>query len=280
MNATILVCCHKKERCATQEPYMPIHVGKALTSVDLGIIGDDTGDNISEKNSSYCELTGIYWAWKNLKDADVVGLCHYRRYFDFHKQCKWGFPLTEFRTDSFDQKNLSIPTYVLDKISKGSIVVSKPQTVSTLYIQYAIHHHMEDLERLRRVVSETCDDQSLKAFDKVFYRSNKLRPFNMFIMNKKNFDEYCKWLFGIIFEFERRTCLSSYDLYQQRIYGFIAERLLNVYIEMKRPNLIEKPVIAFTNEKSYYTSATNRFQYFFRCKALDLSNLILSRITL
>lgn len=68
---------------------MPIHVGKVLhPDVDLGIQRDDTGDNISLKNSSYCELTGMYWAWKNLRGVDVIGLCHYRRYFDFYGQCR------------------------------------------------------------------------------------------------------------------------------------------------------------------------------------------------
>ena len=61
--------------------FLPIQVGRAISSVDLGIQGDDTGDNISWKNRNYCELTALYWAWKNLKEVDIIGLCHYRRYF-------------------------------------------------------------------------------------------------------------------------------------------------------------------------------------------------------
>ena len=84
MKVKILVACHKKDVMATQYPYEPIHVGKDLhLDIDLGIITDNTGDNISNKNASYCELTAMYWAWKNLKDVDVIGLCHYRRYFSF-----------------------------------------------------------------------------------------------------------------------------------------------------------------------------------------------------
>ena len=79
----ILVCAHKPDRCLLHEPYMPIQVGKAISTVDLGFAGDDTGDNISDKNRSFCELTAHYWAWKNLGEADYVGLSHYRRYFDF-----------------------------------------------------------------------------------------------------------------------------------------------------------------------------------------------------
>ena len=81
MNVKILVCCHKQDVMASQEPYMPIHVGKALhPELDLGIQGDNTGDNISEKNPLYCELTALYWVWKNV-DADYKGLFHYRRAF-------------------------------------------------------------------------------------------------------------------------------------------------------------------------------------------------------
>ncbi|MDE6435176.1 MAG: DUF4422 domain-containing protein, partial [Lachnospiraceae bacterium] len=85
----ILVACHKADPAIRQDDiYMPIQVGKALhPELDLGFQGDDTGDNISEKNGSYCELTAMYWAWKNLpKDVDIVGLCHYRRYFNLNSR--------------------------------------------------------------------------------------------------------------------------------------------------------------------------------------------------
>ena len=83
----ILVACHKADpNIRHDDIYMPIQVGKALhPELDLGFQCCHTGDNISEKNGSYCELTALYWAWKNLKDVDYIGLCHYRRYFDFSK---------------------------------------------------------------------------------------------------------------------------------------------------------------------------------------------------
>ena len=80
----ILVCCHKPDYFKSDDVYMPIHVGKAISKYELGIQDDVTGDNISKENPSCCELTGMYWAWKNLKNVDVIGLCHYRRYFDFN----------------------------------------------------------------------------------------------------------------------------------------------------------------------------------------------------
>ena len=101
-----MVCCHKKDIMAVQEPYLPIQLGKTLTDVDLGITTDNTGDNISYKNLSFCELTGVYWAWKNLKNTDVIGLCHYRRYFDFHGRCQSFKPYTTYPSSSFPNIDL------------------------------------------------------------------------------------------------------------------------------------------------------------------------------
>ena len=78
-NIKILVAAHKKYWMPSDEMYLPIQVGHAIADVNIGYQPDDTGENISAKNANYCELTGIYWAWKNL-DADYIGLVHYRRY--------------------------------------------------------------------------------------------------------------------------------------------------------------------------------------------------------
>ena len=79
----IIVCAHKAdEHIKTDEPYFPLQVGKELHPLlDLGFACDNTGDNISSKNPSYCELTALYWGWKNIHDVEYLGLNHYRRYF-------------------------------------------------------------------------------------------------------------------------------------------------------------------------------------------------------
>ena len=125
--AKIIVCCHKQDVMATQEPYLPIHVGKMLSSADLDIQSDAEGENISAKNRSYCELTGMYWAWKNLKNVDVIGLCHYRRYFDFHGQCDKVMPETPFKTEDFKKMDLSVPQSVIDSLHDGESYVAKPR---------------------------------------------------------------------------------------------------------------------------------------------------------
>lgn len=78
-NIKILIAAHKPYWMPKDPVYLPLHVG-AEGKPDLGYTKDNTGDNISAKNPNFCELTGLYWAWKNL-DADYLGLVHYRRYF-------------------------------------------------------------------------------------------------------------------------------------------------------------------------------------------------------
>ena len=79
----ILVACHKPAYVPENPLLCPIQVGAALSREHMqGMLHDDEGIHISEKNRSYCELTAIYWAWKNL-EADYYGLFHYRRYFSF-----------------------------------------------------------------------------------------------------------------------------------------------------------------------------------------------------
>ena len=73
------IMAHKKFQVPDKNGYIPLQVGSALNE-DLGYQKDDTGIQISAKNKTYCELTGMYWIWKNIQ-CDNVGICHYRRYF-------------------------------------------------------------------------------------------------------------------------------------------------------------------------------------------------------
>ena len=104
----IIVCCHKDDIKASSDVYLPLHVGKAISNKELNITCDNDGENISAKNLSYCELTGLYWAWKNLKDVDYIGLCHYRRYFDFHGIGRRLFPISTLPTEAFVSTDLSL----------------------------------------------------------------------------------------------------------------------------------------------------------------------------
>lgn len=258
-NCKILVCCHKKDIMATDTPYFPIHVGKSLSDVDLGIPGDDTGENISAKNGSYCELTGMYWAWKNLKDADVVGLCHYRRYFDFHGQCRPAVPYTAFPTSSFASVDLSVPEDIIRRAFSGEVFIARPRNYRyNLMVEYCVSHVSDDFRVLRQVIKESQPAEIQEAFFQIFYQGNKLSHYNMFLMRKDLFDSYCSWLFPILDEVERRTDVSHYNSIQKRIYGYMSERLLNVWLAAYKGKVVKTPVIWFTDADEpmrYYSPA-------------------------
>ena len=93
----ILVCAHKDTFVKNDKLYIPIQVGKETSNCSLNFQGDNEGDNISKRNESYCELTAHYWAWKNLKEFDIIGLCHYRRYFKLEDSL-FSFPRKIFKT--------------------------------------------------------------------------------------------------------------------------------------------------------------------------------------
>jgi len=205
----IVVAAHKPYRMPGDGVYLPLHVG-AAGKPDIGYARDDVGDNISTKNANWCELTGLYWAWKNLK-ADAVGLVHYRRHFKGAHGIASGGELEAV-------------------LETADVILPKKRNyfIETTYSQYAHAHHAVDLDATREVLLER-DPDSLAAFDAVM-QSTAGHRFNMFVMKRPFFDAYCAWLFDVLFELERRLDISSYSQYDARVFGFVAERLLDVWL--------------------------------------------------
>ena len=221
MNIKILIATHKDYRMPKDSMYFPIHVGKDLAAFTLPFAGDNTGNHISHKNKSFCELTALYWAWKNL-NADYIGLAHYRRHFVLHKP---GL----FCRDKF-AKILS-STQVEPLLNSTSVILPKQRNyfIETNYSQFIHAHPAESMEVTKQIIEEKYPDY-LSAFEQVMQRTTAHR-FNMLIMKKEILHDYCSWLFSILFELENRLDISSYNTYNQRIFGFISERLLDVYLE-------------------------------------------------
>ena len=260
----IIVCCHKKDVMATQDPYLPIHVGKSLSAVALEIQADNDGVNISDKNVSYCELTGLYWAWKNLEDVDVIGLSHYRRYFDFHSQCISHLPHTAFHTNDFDKIDLSIPQEIIEGVKDGIVYTAAPRVYNrSLHANYCEEHISDDIRILEKYIFENLDIKYAKAYFKVMHQNNKLMPYNMFLMSWRDFDAYCSWLFHLLQEIENRIDISHYTPVQRRIFGYMAERLLNVWLEANKFQICHKPVIWFSDDDASLKNPS-RFRMFCR----------------
>ena len=212
--------------------YLPLHVGREGKQ-ELGYVGDNTGDNISKKNANFCELTGLYWAWKNLQ-CDYIGLCHYRRYFCSGSYSK---SVESKRKAIFHRQDYEA------LLKQYDVVLPKKRNyyIETVRSQYEHAHNKRDLDECERIIAEKYPEYS-EAFTTVMGRT-KLHILNMFAMKKELFDEYCTWLFDILFELEKRIDISGYDQYQARVFGFVAERLFNVWLEKQNLHIYESGII-------------------------------------
>ena len=248
MTVQMIVATHKEYRMPADPLYLPVQAGRALHA-PLPYIGDDSGSNISEKNANYCELTCLYWAWKNL-DADAVGLCHYRRYFAGKRfGDNWSRLLTGEQAEKLMQKtDLILPR-------------KRNYYIETGYSQYAHAHHEEDLIMTRAILEEKWPD-FVPAFDRTLGRTMGHR-FNMFLMKRSLLDRYCDWLFAVLAELEKRLDITAYSDYDRRVFGFIGERLLDVWVETEQISYLECPVIHMESQQWLKTgSAFLKRKYF------------------
>lgn len=221
MDIKILIATHKKYQMPKSNFYFPIHVGKH-DKKDMGYIGDDTGENISYKNKNYCELTALYWGWKNL-ECDYIGLVHYRRHFS--SQSMLGQIIKK-------KENLILNDNEIKYLIKNNNVIlpkKRNYFIETIYDHYANTHYKEHLDITRDIIEKYNSDY-LTAYDKVVQRK-KAHMFNMFIMKKNLADEYSEWLFFILSKLEEKINLEEYDDFQARLFGRVSEILLNVWIE-------------------------------------------------
>ena len=222
--------------------FLPIQAGAAIHEPILGYQPDNEGDNISAKNPNFCELTCHYWAWKNLKNVDIVGLNHYRRYFDFTRKLPYFSADKHFiPTDEFLKKEYIFPD--LERLfQKYDIIlpVARHWRVSNTQ-QYGDYHIAKDWEMLRQIIIER-HPEYIHTFEKTMDYSNKSVGYNMFITHWKHFDAYSEWLFDILFEVERRVPPID-DPIQSRIYGYMSERLINIFCEHYKLKIKHVPLI-------------------------------------
>lgn len=204
---TLYVVTHKKiERKIPERTVIGVGENKDIEGADLY---DNTGDNISERNVFYCELTALYWIWKN-DLSDIIGLEHYRRQF-------------------YNNKVIMDKRTVQKLLEKNDVIVpNKCNLVQSVYHNYAKEHFEQDLLITQKIISEKYPEY-IDGFYQL-KRTNKMYMCNMFIAKREFVDNYCKWLFDILFELERNVDLSKRCNYQKRMFGFISERLFNVYL--------------------------------------------------
>lgn len=236
MNIKVLVATHKKYEMPTDDSlYLPIFVGKTLhPDASLPYTGDNSGVNISEKNTSYNELTALYWAWKNL-NADVIGLDHYRRYMSLSKDKSISKVLTRNEIEGL--------------LTNVDIILPKKRNyiIQSNYNHYVHAHHSDPLDETSKIIHDQYPEYFL-AFENVM-KSKSAHMFNMFIMKKDKFDEYCEWLFNILYLLEDKIDTSEYDAYEKRVYGFVSELLLDVWLETNGYSYKEVNLVHMESQK-------------------------------
>ena len=237
MNIKIIIATHKKYIMPKDAMYLPLQVG-AEKNNDIGYQKDNEGINISEKNPNFCELTGLFWAWKNLK-ADYIGLVHYRRYFTAKKIVP-------------KEENKKIKIIINKKeteklLNKTDVILPKKRNyfIENLWDHYKHTLYIEPLEKTEQIIKIKYPDY-YSEFEKI-HKRRKAHMFNMFIMKKEIMDEYCEWLFSILFELEKNEDANKYDKFHARFYGRISELLLDVWINKNKIKYVETKVIDMEN---------------------------------
>lgn len=205
----------------------------------FGDILDNSGDNISIKNKYWVETTGIYWIWKSCK-FDIKGHTQYRRFLSVN------------------------PDFVANILEDYDIILASPISFRTpLERIYAGTHNINDLHDCEKIIKKQFREYS-NAYDFVIKQNDKLYFSNSFIAKREIYDGLCEFCFGVLEEFEKMHKFTCYeDVYeyeskyfnnfsiskqtlkdfkdghpeiddmakiQSMVFGYLFERLLNVYI--------------------------------------------------
>lgn len=228
MDVKVIVAAHKPYEMPEDPMYLPVQVG-AAGKESIGFQRDDQQDQISLKNPRYCELTGLYWAWKNTR-SDALGLVHYRRHFrGSHGQ------------EGMDSVLNTQEAQAL--LEQTGCIVPRRQVyaIETVASHYEHTHYEEDLQVLKDVLQEFWPEY-MPAFETCMdHRSAHM--FNMFIMRRDLADAYCSFLFAVLAECEARIDFSGRDAFQARVMGRLGELLLDVWLTKNNIDYQEVPLI-------------------------------------
>lgn len=263
MSVCILVCHHKKFNLVKNDVFTPIQVGKSVSNIDLGILGDNSGENISHLNRFYSELTATYWAWKNL-DEEFIGICHYRRYFYNENIVDRNFK-TEgflFRLKGYMNHlfNLKLPGFFSPKLSvsqeasssiiddvgkwflentgneKDIIFCLKPvkylaRTNRDLFAHVGTRY-VDQLELISEEVNPLFSKYIVECLD-----ADYLYYANMIVMDNYLFHEYCELMFTIL---DKHLSINEKELTSyNRIAGYMGEIITSAFIMMKKDKNIK-----------------------------------------
>ena len=236
---------HKQTPVPVASYVQPIQVGAALAKESLPMLQDNSGDNISALNPNFSELTALYWLWKNADRTgiDAWGLCHYRRYFTvdvrkllFIKKSRVYYSLQQGPIDAVVNDRLYQTMQNL--LQSHDVLLQRPVYAHkkdgktfTIEEAYAKAHDARDWQITLDIIRSKYPEytSSIDSFNKKV----KMSYYNMMVARWELWDDYLAWLFDILFEVQKRVAISA-DPYQARIFGFLSERLLNLFVHHRQ----------------------------------------------
>lgn len=218
-------------------------------------IKDNTGDNITEKNPSYCELTALYWIWKNDKNSDIVGIEHYRRQFLSPK-------IQIFKNKYLDSLEIE------EKLKRYDAIVARKWYTKKSNLDESIkcseNHKYDDFIILENIIKNNYNDY-YNTYKNIIYNSKGFNPFNMIICNKEIYDNYCNWIFRVIEDVEEKIDVSNRTGNLKRVFGYMSEILLTVWLEKNNIKYYENNVIL---------NDSNKIKNFLRKQKCNLNSII------
>lgn len=269
----IVLSCHKEVCFPKNEIYLPVHVGASSSSLNLaGYQRDDEGDNISDRNFTYCELTAQYWAWKHLK-TDYIGQCHYRRYFAFEGARKHPNDHAQIEIDSLDpfsisQLGIGDEKVIYNTLNGVDAIIAPTWDVSKTLtpdgFKRNVRDHMvsyglvtnSDLDKLV-AITERLKPEFAKGLTK--YLSGKLyRGYNCFVLKREYFEQLCEFEFPILKEFDKSYDYSHMTTTHKRICGYFGEILYSVFIDY----LLSNKKIKYKEVPLYFFRSTPACHHF------------------
>lgn len=238
---------HKPAPYVINDVFKVIKVGPNQEDFIPEGIGDNAGDNITDKNPVFAEMTAQYWVWKNvdLSDAPFIGFSHYRRHFDLDSK----FAVHGRTTISSDKMSLFLRTEqeakIQDYLRKYDAIVIKANVLrgTSIAKHYQTRHLARDWDQMIQIIKELYPDYFQTASKLFRKRWVDFYQCNMFILRIEEFRKYMSWIFSILFKIEKNIDLSLYENDQTRIIGFLAERLMTLYFKHNQLKLKERPVL-------------------------------------
>lgn len=247
----ILVCHYRDVYIRSKNPaYLYIQCGKDATGLDLGMQGDNTGDNISARNSYWSEITGLYWAWKNMERVDYVGLCSYRRFFNLKKASNGPVHIVPRGCDR-EIESIDLAA-VIGILKNYDIIVPEPYTYAySIRRVCSMNYVDQDFDLLEQLVHDVSPEYD-SAYRHVFYGTNRMIGHNMFILSWDRFQQFCSWVFDILLRLESIIDPSHYPIRQVRVFGYMHEILLGVFIEHHKLKQYHSEITWISNDQKRF----------------------------